>query len=246
MSRKRYGFTLIELLVVIAIIAILAAILFPVFARARAKAQQNNCLSNCKQIALSNAMYMNDYDQRVMYWQRYSYGGPGYGGWVGPDTCSMYALLSPYTKNTQIFVCPAVSVTTIGKSYHINNLALAGGTSSAPFSGYTPTKDAQMNMVYTMLCLDGDVNGGEDWATPRYTDQIPDDVTGGNYKVSERHANGANCAFYDGHAKWYSFQSLWRSNSGLQLPPAGPVYDNLTTILATYGSNLWWTDDKTM
>jgi prepilin-type N-terminal cleavage/methylation domain-containing protein len=65
--RKRHGFTLIELLVVIAIIAILAAILFPVFARAREKARQNTCLSNIKQITLGLIMYMADYDSRLPY-----------------------------------------------------------------------------------------------------------------------------------------------------------------------------------
>jgi prepilin-type N-terminal cleavage/methylation domain-containing protein len=59
----RKGFTLIELLVVIAIIAILAAILFPVFARAREKARQTSCVSNLKQVALASLMYTQDYDE---------------------------------------------------------------------------------------------------------------------------------------------------------------------------------------
>ena len=73
MISKRTGFTLIELLVVIAIIAILAAILFPVFARARAKAQQASCLSNTKQTALSFLMYNSDYDGfcPVTGWENY-------------------------------------------------------------------------------------------------------------------------------------------------------------------------------
>src|ERR1700676_4164590 len=65
-SRSRNGFTLIELLVVIAIIAILAAILFPVFARARESAKKTSCLSNTKQIGLAAMMYLNDYDDT--YW----------------------------------------------------------------------------------------------------------------------------------------------------------------------------------
>jgi len=70
---KRRGFTLIELLVVIAIIAILAAILFPVFARARAKAQANTCLSNVKQMMLGLLMYAQDYDEMFpAYWGNYS------------------------------------------------------------------------------------------------------------------------------------------------------------------------------
>ena len=64
MLRTRHGFTLIELLVVIAIIAILAAILFPVFARARAKAKQSSCLNNVKQLSLGYQMYMSDYDEK--------------------------------------------------------------------------------------------------------------------------------------------------------------------------------------
>ena len=76
---KRIGFTLIELLVVIAIIAILAAILFPVFARVRTKAQQTNCLSNLKQIAMAEKMYASDYNDKWCAWNcdsRY--------GWLNP------------------------------------------------------------------------------------------------------------------------------------------------------------------
>ena len=74
----RKGFTLIELLVVIAIIAILAAILFPVFAKAREKARQTSCLSNVKQIALGMLMYAQDYDERLCAGYVY-----GIGGWIG-------------------------------------------------------------------------------------------------------------------------------------------------------------------
>jgi len=70
MKRSRNGFTLIELLVVIAIIAILAAILFPVFARAREKARQTSCLSNLKQLSLAILMYAEDYDETLPYYQR--------------------------------------------------------------------------------------------------------------------------------------------------------------------------------
>src|SRR5438270_3402135 len=66
--RSTSAFTLIELLVVIAIIAILAAILFPVFAQARAKARQITCVSNLKQITLATVMYKQDYDQNFPYW----------------------------------------------------------------------------------------------------------------------------------------------------------------------------------
>jgi len=100
----RKGFTLIELLVVIAIIAILAAILFPVFARAREKARQTSCLSNVKQIMLGVQMYSQDYDGRLpegtSYWESpWSPGTSDAGPW--------YALLMPYLNNVQILVCPS-------------------------------------------------------------------------------------------------------------------------------------------
>jgi prepilin-type N-terminal cleavage/methylation domain-containing protein/prepilin-type processing-associated H-X9-DG protein len=103
----RRGFTLIELLVVIAIIAILAAILFPVFAQAREKARGASCLSNLKQMGLAWMMYAQDYDER------YPTADPGtwgrcsdmkdrgaFGGWIGN-------LLVPYSKNVNIFTCPS-------------------------------------------------------------------------------------------------------------------------------------------
>jgi prepilin-type N-terminal cleavage/methylation domain-containing protein/prepilin-type processing-associated H-X9-DG protein len=93
---RRRGFTLIELLVVIAIIAILAAILFPVFARAREKARQASCQSNEKQLALACLMYVQDYDEHFNNVRL----GPG--GWV--------QITQPYVKNWQVYVCPDFDV----------------------------------------------------------------------------------------------------------------------------------------
>jgi len=121
MKSRKKGFTLIELLVVIAIIAILAAILFPVFARARAAARKAVCLSNVKQITLALLMYANDYDETwpiwldvhtspnvaSMVWQAtdtpYIYDFGALGLWpVGPQA----GLIYPYIKNTGILHCP--------------------------------------------------------------------------------------------------------------------------------------------
>src|SRR5690242_8991182 len=100
MNRRRAGFTLIELLVVIAIIAILAAILFPVFAQAREKARQTACLSNAKQLGLALNMYAQDYDEVVPnQWWTHS----GCTEW----DCTPAWQLAPYIKNTQVWVCPS-------------------------------------------------------------------------------------------------------------------------------------------
>jgi prepilin-type N-terminal cleavage/methylation domain-containing protein/prepilin-type processing-associated H-X9-DG protein len=95
----RRGFTLIELLVVIAIIAILAAILFPVFARARAKARQASCQSNMKQIILACIMYKSDYDGKFPRNWTGNCAAPGW-DWM--------EVIAPYVKNQQVFVCPSV------------------------------------------------------------------------------------------------------------------------------------------
>jgi prepilin-type N-terminal cleavage/methylation domain-containing protein/prepilin-type processing-associated H-X9-DG protein len=112
--RTQKGFTLIELLVVIAIIAILAAILFPVFAQARDKARSASCISNLKQMGTAWMMYTQDYDERFpnansgINWEgdgpegdcQFMAERSGFGGWTGN-------LLIPYTKNTGIFECPS-------------------------------------------------------------------------------------------------------------------------------------------
>jgi prepilin-type N-terminal cleavage/methylation domain-containing protein/prepilin-type processing-associated H-X9-DG protein len=107
MLRRQPGFTLIELLVVIAIIAILAAILFPVFAQAREKARSTQCLSNLKQVGVATRMYTQDYDEVLVPLYLYSSHpsdgtlatGAPYLQWF-PD------LLLPYVKNNGVFVCP--------------------------------------------------------------------------------------------------------------------------------------------
>jgi len=137
-TNSRIGFTLIELLVVIAIIAILAAILFPVFAKVREKARQTSCLSNMKQLGLAVAQYNEDYDEKNpngVYW---SY--PGGQGWAGE--------VYPYVKSANVFLCPDDSTGSHSSyAYNSNNTLLTivgnAGTSvdSYPISKYdSPTK----------------------------------------------------------------------------------------------------------
>lgn len=129
MTRSR-GFTLIELLVVIAIIAILAAILFPVFARAREKARQTSCLANQKQIGLAVLMYAQDYDERFP---------PAYTGSGDARVSGFYDSVGPYTKNEQMYICPSDRFTT---SSNRTNLDIGEGF-------YRRTMVASYGMVYT-------------------------------------------------------------------------------------------------
>jgi prepilin-type N-terminal cleavage/methylation domain-containing protein/prepilin-type processing-associated H-X9-DG protein len=101
-GKRAKGFTLIELLVVIAIIAILAAILFPVFAKAREKARQSSCLSNLKQIGIGFQMYTQDYDQNWIecWYNNATAVGGGY---------RWQQVVQPYLKNTQVLECPSAS-----------------------------------------------------------------------------------------------------------------------------------------
>ena len=111
---QKRGFTLIELLVVIAIIAILAAILFPVFAQAREKARQTVCLSNLRQIGSAMVLYLQDYDERLPDRKDLKLSLPGgyhpWQGWPVPDPRSGWAaiVLQPYTHNSDIWSCPSV------------------------------------------------------------------------------------------------------------------------------------------
>src|SRR5579872_215349 len=141
---SRAGFTLIELLVVIAIIAILAAILFPVFAQAREKARTASCLSNCKQIALATMQYIQDYDEEFMKQDvnAATNSNDGYPllntGLAGADMFNYKDEILPYTKNEQIWICPTNQANGSLKpappniGYHMNgNVILPKGLSLA-------------------------------------------------------------------------------------------------------------------
>ncbi|MFO7947760.1 MAG: DUF1559 domain-containing protein [Armatimonadota bacterium] len=158
MYRTR-GFTLIELLVVIAIIAILAAILFPVFARAREKARQASCLSNVKQMALAVKMYVSDYDG-VFPFCHIETGQTQY-NWYERKTGSTYMptqlfwqdMLYPYIKNEAIFTCPSRPQYWTGYGW---NIYLGYHTNSSGSAIYDGRHEAELtHPAETAMIADG-------------------------------------------------------------------------------------------
>lgn len=191
------GFTLIELLVVIAIIAILAAILFPVFARAREKARQTSCLSNLKQLGLGVMMYCQDYDELLPV--SYNPGVPNLG--TGFNRCRYwFGVIQPYVKNEQIYICPSKSTST-AFSYGWNYDVLGYGSSS--YCQACPLARLEHPSETLMMV---DANNYTVYHPARYSYQWFDPPTGNdlfNYNYGGvRHNEGSNIAFCDGHAKW--------------------------------------------
>jgi len=179
---ERRGFTLIELLVVIAIIAILAAILFPVFARAREKARQASCQSNMKQLMLAWHMYSQDYDEKIC--PHYVFGFPI--GLKRPEE-----LLEPYVKNSQIWICPSSGV-------HLGYQRCNSGRVHATASGCTQSM-AKYKSV-TDACILFDAHAYHTCQDIHYDSTR----TCGPSHPLYVHNEGLNAAFADGHVKFYS------------------------------------------
>ena len=184
------GFTLIELLVVIAIIAILAAILFPVFARARAKARQTACLSNVKQISLALQMYAQDYDECYPVVNHLT----GY-DWWGP--------LQTYVKNAQMFRCPAYKAGSgePASDYSINGL-FAHGSSMAIF-------DYPAEQIAIAIRKPGCAEAGyHPWPDDHATwDDLTQYTEFQDHIATDIHNGGCNYGFADGHAKWLKWEA---------------------------------------
>jgi prepilin-type N-terminal cleavage/methylation domain-containing protein/prepilin-type processing-associated H-X9-DG protein len=201
--RSRRGFTLIELLVVIAIIAILAAILFPVFAQAREKARGASCLSNLKQAGLALSMYTQDYDETTLP----QLTGAGY--W--------YTTIQSYIKNWNMMMCPSRSDTVckdannpftprcIGYGYNDGFISDTGYGLS-----YTQTKDAQGNTLragrpLAAITAPADcVAFGDTYDNPGYSAAMDNNMSrlaDGASSKGLRHMQAFNYVFADGHAK---------------------------------------------
>ena len=122
----RGAFTLIELLVVIAILAILAAILFPAFARARENARRASCLSNVKQISLGILQYAQDYDEKYV---------PEYNYSAGASAVYFPGLLNPYIKSSQLYNCPSASDSTYDGNIYAANVDYGLSTQIFAYNG---------------------------------------------------------------------------------------------------------------
>ncbi len=220
----RKAFTLIELLVVIAIIALLAAILFPVFARARENARKSSCLNNMKQLGIGALQYIQDYDERYP-WAMYdlpttdaSYNTPDNPlGVQQKRRIGWQHLLVPYAKSGQIFKCPSASwgqnqgtgndnTQQVGMHYYINREV------SGAYNGATNSRNASdlsfsaatilIGEAPTYAGIGAESNWTDGWGWTDGHDEML------NRQSLGRHLGGANYAFADGHVKWFSEETL--------------------------------------
>lgn len=222
---KRNGFTLIELLVVIAIIAILAAILFPVFAAAREKARQTTCASNLKQLGLAITQYIQDYDEWAPDGNQNWGGGLGV-GWAGQ--------LLPYTKSTGILACPSDTNPTLPViSYASNAIAMGDAWASVGLNWNDSAKwaaPASTVGLFEVTSCSGDTTQpneevsptavGTDnviwpegyYATGVLNDAYNSSLYPGPYTrfvpPTGRHTGGSNFLLLDGHVKWLLPQAV--------------------------------------
>lgn len=185
------GFTLIELLVVIAIIAVLAAMLFPVFARARAKARQAQCLSNAKQLALALSMYAGDYDGMMPFWAWSRNASPDPLDNVDEGVYTWDTVILPYMKNQQILICPSNDISRDARSYALPRYV----------SGQMI--DAMPNPAATVCLFDKGAHVPGTWGDAAAENFFQThDYSGGDLNTSLWHNGGKNFAYCDGHAKW--------------------------------------------
>lgn len=224
-NRKQRAFTLIELLVVIAIIAILAAILFPVFGRARENARRSSCMSNMKQIGLGIMQYTQDYDEAYppaawnpgveqddpsMPGRRYALAA---GGLCASGYCVTWMdIIYPYVKSVQLFACPSARYDEENPSYGYSNAisarnitnydsTLGGSRNNIPLKLAAVLRPAE---IYTVV----EYNYSAAYYANPY--EVGRQARGAlsNQKRVIPHLGGANVTFADGHVKWVNAQVI--------------------------------------
>ncbi|RYG71305.1 DUF1559 domain-containing protein [bacterium] len=228
--RTNKAFTLIELLVVIAIIAILAAILFPVFGRARENGRRASCQSNLKQIGLSVMQYTQDYDERLPYNYIYTTpSAPGTNLYLWQDT------IQPYAKSYQVLVCPSQTnpylwdyarpaglPLKVTCSYTAHNMLGVPNNSarcpmpdlSAGVTNLAAASLAEFDETSTTILFSEIVDGQFEIADFSNTDA--GGCTGAVCQIQKRHLEGSNFAFADGHVKFLKNTSVsqWQLKKG--------------------------------
>ena len=243
---KPKAFTLIELLVVIAIIAILAAILFPVFAQAKAAAKKTACLSGAKQVALGSIMYSADYDDMFStqgysvfsgsiyeyhsWWGGFMYDfSQGFNQILKPE----FGLFYPYMKNREINDCPTAKDTGMQPALgYVNGYGVNGNVIISAVTYDPPTYAPVLHQSISATACDspaetilmGDNAGVETGDGPPYLYQDPNiyppsATRDGRARVAARHTEQANLAWTDGHAK----------SSRVSIPPLSAFLGNPAT-----------------